>query len=168
MSSQIMLPDIPVDVESPDYAKYDKVKNLIDQYRFKEGSLIQILHVSQQIFGYLPMELLRYIALSLDMPISDVTGVVSFYSFFSTQPRGEHTVRVCLGTACYVRGGKKLIDRLMESLKVDIGGTTGDGKFTVEVARCIGACGLAPAIMIDDTVFKQVTVQKLDAILAKY
>jgi NADH:ubiquinone oxidoreductase subunit E len=97
-----------------------------------------------------------------------VSGVVTFYSFFSTQPRGKHTIRVCLGTACYVRGGKKIVDHLMQSLGVGIGETTKDGKFTFEIARCIGACGLAPAMMIDDTVYKQVNVNKLDSILNKY
>ena len=100
--------------------------------------------------------------------MSEVTGVVSFYSFFSTKPRGRHTIRVCLGTACYVRGGKKIIEGLKDALDIDIGDTTADGKFTFEVARCIGACGLAPAMMIDGKVYKQVTPQKLDAILGSY
>jgi hypothetical protein len=95
-------------------------------------------------------------------------GVVTFYSFFSTNPRGEHTIRVCLGTACYVRGGKKIIECLQDTLGIGLGETTKDGKFTLEVARCIGACGLAPAIMIDDVVYKQVNPNKLDGILSKY
>ena len=102
------------------------------------------------------------------MPLSEISGVVSFYSFFSTVPRGEHTIRVCLGTACYVRGGKRVLEGLRERLGVDLGGTTQDGKFTLEVARCIGACGLAPAMMIDNEVFKQVNVNKLESILSKF
>ncbi len=148
--------------------KYAAIANVIDMYRDKEGSLIQILHLAQQIYGYLPLELQVYIADSLEIPLSEVSGVITFYSFFSTQPRGLHTIRVCLGTACYVRGGKKIVESLKEKLNVEIGGTTADGKFTFEVARCIGACGLAPAMMIDDVVYKQVNVNKLNAILAKY
>jgi NADH:ubiquinone oxidoreductase subunit E len=148
--------------------KYDEITNVIDLYRDKEGSLIQILHLAQEIYGYLPLELQKYIAQSLNKPLSEVSGVISFYSFFSTEPRGKHTIRVCLGTACYVRGGKKLVERLQEILNVQIGETTQDGKFTFEIARCIGACGLAPAMMIDNKVYKQVNVNKLESILSKY
>ena len=148
--------------------KYDEIRNVIDLYRGKEGCLIQVLHAAQKIYGYLPLELQRFIADALDLPFSEVSGVVSFYSFFSVQPRGEHTIRVCLGTACYVRGGKKLVEHIQKTLNVELGGTTSDGKFTFEVARCIGACGLAPAIMIDDVVYKQMTPTKLDALLAKF
>ena len=147
---------------------FSEIANVIDLYRDREGSLIQILHAAQEIYGYLPLELQEFIAVSLDIPVSEVTGVVSFYSFFSTKPRGKHTIRVCLGTACYVRGGKKIIEVLMDKFGIDVGDTTADGKFTFEIARCIGACGLAPAMMIDDKVFKQVTPQKLNRILAEY
>lgn len=148
--------------------KYDEIANVIDLYKDKEGSLIQILHLAQEIYGYLPLELQEYIAKALDKPLSEVSGVITFYSFFSTKPRGKHTIRVCLGTACYVRGGKKLVERLQDILNVQIGETTADGKFTFEIARCIGACGLAPAMMIDNKVYKQVNVNKLEAILSKY
>lgn len=148
--------------------KYEEIANVIDLYKDKEGSLIQILHLAQEIYGYLPLDLQKYIAESLDKPLSEVAGVITFYSFFSTKPRGKHTIRVCLGTACYVRGGKKLVERLQDILKVSIGGTTEDGKFTFEIARCIGACGLAPAMMIDNVVYKQVNVNKLESILSKY
>lgn len=148
--------------------KYDEICNIIDLYKGKEGSLIQVLHATQKIYGYLPVDLQQFIADAMGIPFSEVSGVVSFYSFFSVQPRGQHTIRVCLGTACYVRGGKKLVDHLQKTLDVELGGTTADGKFTFEVARCIGACGLAPAIMIDDVVYKQMTPTKLNALLAKY
>ena len=151
-----------------DRQKYDEIANIIDLYKGKQGSLIQILHLSQQIYGYLPLDLQQFIARSLNKPLSEVSGVVTFYSFFSTKPRGKHTIRVCLGTACYVRGGKRLIERLQNMLDIGVGDTTKDGKFTFEIARCIGACGLAPAIMIDDTVYKQVNPNKLDSILSKY
>ena len=148
--------------------KFSEIANIIDLYKDKEGSLIQILHLAQETYGYLPLELQEYIAQSLGKPLSEVSGVITFYSFFSTKPRGEHTIRVCLGTACYVRGGKKIVERLHEMLGVEIGETTEDGKFTLEVARCIGACGLAPALMIDGTVYKQVNVNKLESILSNY
>ena len=151
-----------------DEQKYNEIANIIDLYKDKEGSLIQIIHLAQEIYGYLPLELQKFIASSLNKPLSEVSGVITFYSFFSTKPRGEHTIRVCLGTACYVRGGKKLVEQLQNLLNVEIGETTEDGKFTFEIARCIGACGLAPAMMIDNTVFKQVNVNKLESIISKY
>ncbi len=154
--------------EESDEQKYAKIEKVIEEYKGKEGCLIQILHYAQGIFGYLPLELQEFIAKKLDIPLSEVSGVVSFYSFFSTQPRGENTIRVCLGTACYVRGGKKIVDKLKEILDIDVGDTTKDRKFTLEVMRCIGACGLAPAISINDKVYKQVNPDKLNSILEEY
>jgi NADH:ubiquinone oxidoreductase subunit E len=145
-----------------------QIANVIDLYRGREGSLIQVLHLVQQIYGSLPLEVQTFISKEMDIPLSVISGVVSFYSFFTTVPRGEHTIRVCLGTACYVRGGKRVLEGLQQRLGVELGGTTQDGKFTLEVARCIGACGLAPAMMIDDVVYKQVNVNKLENILAKF
>ena len=149
-------------------AAFEKVTNVIDLYKDKEGSLIQVLHLAQMIYGHLPLELQEFIAEKMDISLSEVSGVVSFYSFFSTIPRGEHTIRVCLGTACYVRGGKKVVESLQERLGIELGETTEDGMFTLEIARCIGACGLAPAMMVDDTVYKQVNVNKIDRILQEY
>ncbi|MCL1855194.1 MAG: NAD(P)H-dependent oxidoreductase subunit E [Clostridia bacterium] len=144
------------------------IGDFIDRYKEREGSLIQVLHVAQQTYGYLPLHLQKFIADRMGKPLSEVSGVVTFYSFFSTQPRGKHTIRVCLGTACYVRGGKKIVDKLQDVLGVGVGNTTDDQLFTFEVARCIGACGLAPAMMIDDEVFKQVNAEKVEAILSRY
>jgi len=149
-------------------AKYDQIAKVIDTYKDRPGSLIMVLHAAQQIYGYLPLELQKFIADGLNLPLSEVYGVVSFYSFFSITERGKHTLRVCLGTACYVRGGKKLVEALEEKLQIKVGGTTADKKFTFEIARCIGACGLAPALMIDDEVYKQMAPAKLDAVLARY
>lgn len=145
-----------------------RIGELAREYRGREGSLIQVLHMAQGIYGYLPLEVQRVIADGLELPLAEVSGVVSFYSFFSTQRRGRHTIRVCLGTACYVRGGKRIVERLRELLKVEVGDTTADGLFTLEVARCIGACGLAPAMSIDDTVYKRVNPDHLEHILAQY
>lgn len=146
----------------------ERVAQIAAEYRGREGSLIQVLHLAQGVYGHLPLEVQTVVAKGLDIPLSEVSGVVSFYSFFSTQPRGEHTIRVCLGTACYVRGGKKIVERLEKLLDVPTGQTTKDRLFTFEVARCIGACGLAPAMSIDDTVYKQVNPDKLEQILARY
>ena len=154
------------DAGSPE--AFSEIANIIDLYKGKEGSLIQVLHHAQEIYGYLPLELQSFIADGMCVPLSEVSGVVTFYSFFSTRPRGKHTIRICMGTACYVRGGKKLVDTLQDTLHIGVGDTTEDGLFTFEVARCIGACGLAPAIMIDDTVYKQVSPNKLKTILAEY
>jgi len=148
--------------------QYEQIANIIDLYKDKPGSLIQVLHLTQELYGFLPLEVQKQIADGMGIPLSEVSGVVSFYSFFSTTPKGEHTIRVCLGTACYVRGGKKLAEALTGILGVDIGGTTEDRLFTLEIARCIGACGLAPAMMIDDKVYKQVSPAKLSSILAAY
>lgn len=146
----------------------ERIRTLAREYRGKEGSLIQVLHMAQTIYGYLPIEVQRIVADELGLSLSEVSGVVTFYSFFSTQPRGKHTIRVCLGTACYVRGGKKIVERLQELLGVGVGDTTPDRQFTLEVARCIGSCGLAPAMSIDDTVYKRVKPERLESILAKY
>ncbi len=153
---------------SDDQHPFYELDPIIDLYANAEGSLIQILHIAQELYGHLSLELQEYIAHRLDKPLSDISGVITFYSFFSTKPRGEHIIRVCLGTACYVRGGKKIVEALQKNLGVDIGGTTTDGKFTFEIARCIGACGLAPAMMIDDVVYRQVNINKLDGILSRY
>lgn len=154
--------------ETSDQEKYEQIREVIENYRDKEGSLIQVLNIAQGIYGYLPLELQKFIAEGLDMPLSTVSGVVTFYSFFSTKPRGKHTIRVCLGTACYVKGAVKIVEKLTEILDTQVGETTKDQKFTFEVARCVGACGLAPVVVIDNVVHQQVKPDQLSSILAKY
>ena len=122
--------------ENDDKHPFAQLDPVIDLYKDKEGSLIQILHIAQELYGHLSLELQEHIAGRLNKPLSEISGVVTFYSFFSTKPRGEHVIRVCLGTACYVRGGERR-QALQKTLDVDIGETTEDGKFTFEVARCI-------------------------------
>jgi len=148
--------------------KLDQIAEIIAKYEAKSSNLIMILHASQGVYGYLPYEVQKFIADKMNIPVSEVSGVVSFYSFFSTKPKGKHTIMVCMGTACYVRGGKKLVEGLQKHLSVNVADTTEDGKFTLSVARCIGACGLAPAMMIDDTVYKAVNPNKLESVLSKY
>ncbi|MBN2853572.1 MAG: NAD(P)H-dependent oxidoreductase subunit E [Clostridia bacterium] len=148
--------------------QFELLTTTIENYEAKESNLIQILHIAQVIFGYLPENVLKFIAKELSMPYSKVCGVVSFYSYFSTLPKGRHTIKICLGTACYVRGGTKLIEKIKELLSIDVGETTPDMKFSFEVMRCIGACGLAPAMAIDDKVYKRVNPNKLKQILDQY
>lgn len=145
--------------------KRARVLDIINEFKDQEGSLVQILHMVQVSYGYLPLEIQQLIAEKLDIPLSEVYGVSTFYSFFSTQPRGEHTIRVCMGTACYVRGSAKILKRLSELLNVEVGSTTKDRKFTLEVVRCMGACGLAPAIMVDGEVVPSVNPDKLHRVL---
>lgn len=145
-----------------------RLDEVIQQYKDKPGALIPVLQIAQGIFGYLPVSALKKISLGLNKSYSEVAGVVGFYSFFSTVPRGKHIVRVCLGTACYVRGGKKVLDAIKQKLGIDVGGTTDDRMFSLDVARCFGACGLAPAIMIDDQVHQRVKPAKIHTILDQY
>ncbi|HOX36950.1 MAG TPA: NAD(P)H-dependent oxidoreductase subunit E [Candidatus Brocadiia bacterium] len=145
-----------------------RLDEIIKDYQAKPGALIPVLQIAQGIFGYLPKSALKRISLGLDKPYSEVAGVVGFYSFFSTMPRGKHLVRVCMGTACYVRGGKLVLEALKEELGIDVGETTPDRLFSLEIARCFGACGLAPTIMIDDDVHQRVKPAKVGAVLDKY
>ncbi len=147
-----------------DEQKKARLVEILDSFHDTPGSLIQVLHLAQGVYGYLPLDVQQLVAERLDIPLSEVTGVSSFYSFFSTEPRGEYTIRVCLGTACYVRGSAKILKRLTETLGVEVGHTTPDRKFTLEVMRCMGACGLAPAVMVNDTVVRQVNPDKLHRI----
>jgi len=147
---------------------FGRLDTVLDEYRPKPGALIPVLQIAQGMFGYLPENVLKHVCLGLDKSYSEVAGVVGFYSFFSTVPRGKHLIRVCLGTACYVRGGKQVLDSLKQELKIDVGGTTEDRMFSLEVARCFGACGLAPAIMIDDDVLQRVKPTKVRGILEQY
>jgi len=148
--------------------KLEQIAGIIAKYEAKPSNLIMVLHAAQGIYGYLPYVVQKFIADKMNMPVSAVSGVVTFYSFFSTTPKGKHTILVCMGTACYVRGGKKLVEALQKHLNVDVAQTTDDGKFTLSIARCIGACGLAPALMVDDTVFKSVNPKRLESVLSKY
>ena len=146
--------------------KRQRIVAMMQEYEGQTGCLIQVLHRAQEIYGYLPVDIQQLIAETLDVPLSEVSGVSSFYSLFTTKPRGEYTIRVCLGTACYVRGGQDIVKKLRQTLGIELGETTTDGKFTLEVMRCIGACGLAPAITVNETVMRQVNPDKIGRILA--
>ncbi len=146
----------------------EQLDSVLEEYKDKPGALIPVLQVAQTMFGYLPEAALKKISQVLDKPYSEVAGVVGFYSFFSTVPRGRYVVRVCLGTACYVRGGKEVLSALKKELGIDVGQTTEDRMFSLDVGRCFGACGLAPVIMINDDVHQRVKPAKVGAILGQY
>lgn len=134
----------------------------------KEDALISILHKAQELFGYLPSELQLYVARKLNIPASKVYGVVSFYSYFSQEKRGKYTVNICMGTACFVKGVEKVMHAFSEQLDIKPGNTTPDGLFTLKDVRCIGACGLAPVVMINDKVFGHVTEKDVSRIIDDY
>jgi NADH:ubiquinone oxidoreductase subunit E len=145
-----------------------RLDEVIEKYRDKPGALIPVLQLAQGIFGYLPEAALKRVAKGLNKPYSEVAGVVGFYSFFSTVPRGRNLIRVCLGTACYVRGGMQVLEALKKNLGIDVGETTEDREFSLEVARCFGACGLAPVITINDNVHHRVKPARIAEVLARY
>ena len=148
--------------------KFERLNEIIESYKGKEGALIPVLHEVQQLFGYLPEEVQERVAVGLGLPLSEVYGVTTFYSLFTSEPRGRHRISVCLGTACYVKGAAAIVEKLEEELGVKVGSTTKDEKFTLEVTRCLGACGLAPVMMIGDHVYGKVTPDKIREILEEY
>ena len=149
-------------------SKINFVKDICKQFNNEGGEVINVLHKVQGEFGYLSAEVQELVAKELNIPVSRVYGIVSFYSFFTMTPKGRYPISVCLGTACYVRGAEKVIDELKRQLAVQVGGTTPDGKFSLNCLRCVGACGLAPVMMIGDQVYGRVTADKVAGILAEY
>ena len=145
-----------------------RLDEAIAERRHVPGALIPVLQIAQGLFGYLPEIALKHICNGLGKSYSEVAGVVGFYSFFSTTPRGRHTIRVCLGTACYLRGGKRVLETFKQSLGVDVGQTTPNRQFTLEVARCLGACGIAPACLVDNTVHQSIKPNNIPTILHSY
>lgn len=145
-----------------------QVDQIIDQYKNKRGALIPVLEECQRVTGYLPVELQDYIAYGLNVPGSTVYGVVTFYSFFSMVPRGRHLIKVCIGTACYVRGGKNILERISEHYGLDVGGITKDRRFSLDAVRCLGACGLAPTVVVDENIYANMTPDRILEILEAY
>lgn len=145
-----------------------QLAEVIAKHKEQQGALMPIMQQAQDIYGYLPMEVQKMIALGLDIPLEKVYGVATFYSQFSLNPKGKYKVSVCLGTACYVKGAGDIFDKLSEKLGVASGECTPDGKYSLEACRCIGACGLAPVMTINEDVYGRLTVDELDSILAKY
>lgn len=147
---------------------FDELDAFIESLDCNPSELIAILHRAQSIFGYLPMVLQTHIADKLKISVSKVYGVVSFYSFFTMVPKGQNVINVCLGTACFVRGSGKILEKLEELLHIKNGETTPDGKFTLSTLRCVGACGLAPVMQINDKTYGNLSVDDIEGILANY
>lgn len=157
----------PVGEELPQ-EKFQELESYINNLETTKGALIEILHKAQEIFGYLPRDVQLFVARKLGIPGAEVYGVVSFYSYFTTKPGGKHTISVCMGTACFVRGADKIIERFKERLGIEANETTEDGLFTLKDVRCLGACGLAPVVVVDDKVYGRVKVEDVDDIINTY
>jgi len=157
-----------VAIKLQDKDKFEKLNKFISEQKDKKGPLMPILQKAQEIFGYLPIELQNHIAEALKIPLTDIYGVATFYSQFSLTPKGEYQVGVCMGTACYVRRAQNILDEFAKILDVKVGETTNDGKFTLEATRCLGACGLAPVIMINDEVYGRLIPDDVAGIIDKY
>lgn len=144
------------------------IRDICKKYGNKEGELINVLHNVQVKLGYLPAEVQEVVAQELKMSVAKVYGVVTFYSFFTMIPKGMYPVSICMGTACYVRGAEQVLGEFKRQLKVEVGQTTPDGKFSLSCLRCVGACGLAPVVMVGEKVYGRVSPQQVKQIIAEY
>jgi NADH:ubiquinone oxidoreductase subunit E len=147
---------------------WERINQVIDRYKGRHGALIPVLKEAQDICGYLPKKVQHRIAEGLNLSPSQVYGVVSFYAFFTIVPRGKHIIRICLGTACYVRGSKQILDHLQRELNVEVGGITKDRKYSLEAVRCLGACGLAPVMVVDHDTYGMINPGKSVEIVRSY
>lgn len=147
---------------------YPQFEEMLKEHLGKPKDLIMALHKAQTLFGYLPRKAQEMIADGLNVSINEICGVASFYAFFSMVPKGRHNIKTCTGTACYVKGGQKIIEHLAKDLGVKIGETTRDRRFSLNEVRCIGACSLAPIVIIDEDVHSKMDIEKVDAVLSKY
>lgn len=148
--------------------KFEKLRQATAAHKGQKGALMPVLQEAQGIFGCVPLDVQEFIAEELDVTLSEVYGVATFYSQFSLEPKGKYVCGVCMGTACYVKGAQKVLDRVCKELGVETGKTDADGLFTVEATRCLGACGLAPVMMINDEVYGRLTEDEIPGILTKY
>ena len=141
---------------------------IIAKHKDMEGALIPVLHEAQGVYGYLPIEVQKMISEGLGVSLAEIYGVVTFYSQFSLVPKGEYQIAVCLGTACYVKGSGDILDKIKQRIGIEVGECTEDGKYSIDATRCIGACGLAPVLTVNDEVYGKITVDDVDDILKKY
>jgi NADH:ubiquinone oxidoreductase subunit E len=148
--------------------KYAKLQQVIAEHKDQKGPLMPVMQAAQEIFGYLPLKVQNTIADAFKIPLTEVYGVATFYSQFTLEPKGLHTISVCLGTACYVKGSQAVLDKLKTALKINEGATTPDGKFTLLSTRCLGCFGLAPVMTVDEEVYGRLTPSDIETILAKY
>ena len=164
MSKDVVISIDPVD----DPVLCQKIDEIIVKNKEIKGAPMVVLNELQNEIGYITENMQEYVAGKLEVPVSLIHGVVTFYSFFATRPRGKYTIKFCLGTACYVRGVDQLIDKTRQILGIDLGETTDDGLITLETCRCVGACSQAPVIMVEDDVYGQVQAKKLEKIIKQY
>ncbi len=146
----------------------NQIKEICARYKDEPSPLMLVLTDVQKEYGYLPLEVQEVISEELNIPVADIYGVVTFYSFFSLQPKGKYVIGVCIGTACYVKGGANVLDKFSELLKIKVGQTSSDGLFTLDGLRCIGACGIAPALTINGKVYPKVKVTDVESIIKEY
>jgi len=146
----------------------DQVKEICSRYKNEPSPLMLILSDIQKEYGYIPLEVQEIVSQEINIPVSDIYGVVTFYNFFSLTPKGKYVIGICLGTACYVKGGQNVLDKFEQLLKIKSGETTEDGLFTIDAIRCIGACALAPAISVNGKVYPKVSVDQVDKIIKEY
>ncbi len=147
---------------------YEKLEAFIDSLPNKRGELIMVLHKAQEIFGFLPREVQAFIAEKMEVPLAKIYGVITFYSFFTMTPKGRHPISICMGTACYVRGADQIVEEFAKRLRIQPGQTTEDGKFSLDTLRCVGACGLAPVVLIGEKVYGRITPDMVEGILENY
>lgn len=145
-----------------------KLLKVIEKYKDIKGSTMPILQEAQEIYGYLPIEVQRIVSDETGIPLEEIFGIVSFYSQFSLNPKGKYAISVCMGTACYVKGSGEILNKISEILGVPQGGSSADGKYSIEATRCIGACGLAPVLTVNDDVYGRLTKDDVAGILSKY
>ncbi|MDS0525219.1 NADH-quinone oxidoreductase subunit NuoE [Clostridium sp. SHJSY1] len=149
-------------------SRFKPLEDYIKNLKVKEGALIEVLHYAQEIYGYIDEEVQEYIAKAMHIPKAKIYGVISFYSYFSTEPKGEHVISVCTGTACFVRGADEILEEFKKKLKISPGETTADGKFTLNTLRCVGACGLAPVVSVGDKLYGKFKKEDVDKIIIDY
>jgi NADP-reducing hydrogenase subunit HndA len=145
-----------------------KLQEVFEKYKDTEGALIPVLHEAQEIYGYLPLEVQMMVSEGLGISLAEIYGVVTFYTQFTLKQKGKFKIQVCMGTACYVKGSSMILDKMKEKLGIHVGDCTDDGKFSLDATRCIGACGLAPVMMINDDVYGRLTPDEIEGILEKY
>lgn len=148
--------------------KMEKLEHIIQKHKDIQGALMPILHETQELFGYLPEEAQKRISEILGIPTAEIYGVATFYSRFTLSPKGKHTISVCLGTACYVKNAQGILDKIKKELDIEAGETTKDGNFTLEATRCLGCCGLAPVMTVDEEVYGKLVPEDIPEILKKY
>ena len=148
--------------------KFKELGDYIDQNDLRENDLIAVLHKAQELFGYLGEEVQLFVSEKLEVPVSKVYGVITFYSFFTTEPKGKYVINVCAGTACFVRGAGEIIDEFKKYLSIEVGETTEDGLFTLDTLRCVGACGLAPVVMVNNRVYGHFTKKNVEEVINEH